>query len=406
MPQQQRRPLVDIVIPVHSLTRPLARAVDSAVAAALPLGRERFVITVVAHHLSPEQVGGMLSEAQREQVEIIGCPDEGITAGVPRTTALERTTATYISFMDSDDTLDPGAVSRWVGVAERHGSDLVIPGLFHTNGMTDITPLTRPGRGRNLDAVADRLVYRGSVFGLARVATVRRLGARFDRTTPTAEDLAYSMKLYVLANRIDYAAGFPTYVMRDDANDRVSRKALAVKSQMAAAVALSRQEWFAATDPALRAAYALKFIRINLFEAVEAHLRRGSWDRGEATAAAESLAVLVDHVPGAREQFSRADAEVVELLETMTTDLERLRRALAARRRYATPAALLTPHPEWMLARNAPLRIYTAAVIQVLRYRWHARRRPGPHRYRETAALSAPVQYTGDHAHTRRQVAP
>lgn len=391
------------MIPVHSLTRPLARAVDSALAAAAPLGRERFVIIVVAHHLSVEQVGGMLSDAQRAQVEIIDCPDEGSTAGVPRTTALERTTATYISFIDSDDTLDPGSVARWVEMAERYGSDLIIPALFHhAVDRTDVTPLTRPGRSKKLDPVADRLVYRGSVFGLNRVSAVRRIDARFDCVTATAEDLAFAVKLYAFAGRIDYAAGFPAYVVHDDPMDRVSRKPVSVRRQMEPAVNLCRKDWFTATDPAFRMAYALKFTRVNLFAVVENHLAAGTWSQEEARAATESLEVLFGSVPQGREQFSRADERVIKLLEAPSADPEQLRRALVARRRYATPAALLTPRLERLLAPNAPLRIYTAGVFQTLRYYWGVARRT---RVRG-AVYALSRQPARHHAQARREVSP
>lgn len=165
----------------------------------------------------------MLTQEQLDHVRIIEAPAEGATAAAPRTAGLEHTNAKYICFLDSDDSYQPGAVGRWVKIAEKRHSDMVIPWLKHSNGRTDITPVIRPGRTSNLDPIADRLVYRASVFGLQRVETVRRLGAEFDFGTSTGEDQAFVMRLYAGAARIDYAPGEPTYVMHADATDRVSQ---------------------------------------------------------------------------------------------------------------------------------------------------------------------------------------
>ena len=122
-------PLVDIVIPVHSTARPLERAVRSALRASEGAGPGQCRVLVVAHHLREQEVLAMLPEPLRAAVTVIECEDRGSTAAVPRNEALRRSTARYISFLDSDDTLDPGAVTRWLGIAERRGSDLVIEAI-------------------------------------------------------------------------------------------------------------------------------------------------------------------------------------------------------------------------------------------------------------------------------------
>lgn len=374
MQQSSVRSLVDVVIPVHSLSRPLGRAVDSAREGVQPLSAGEYVITVVAHHLSTDQVRGMLTQEQLDHVRIIEAPAEGTTAAAPRTAGLEHTDAKYICFLDSDDSYQPGAVSRWVKIAEKRHSDMVIPWLKHSNGRTDITPVIRPGRTSNLDPIADRLVYRASVFGLQRVETVRRLGAEFDFGTSTGEDQAFVMRLYAGAARIDYAPGEPTYVMHADATDRVSQTPSPVRAQLEPSVRILDKPWFEGAALELRRAFVVKVVRINVFEAVSAHLKVGSWSQDEAQGTRDGLSRLLGAVPGARGDFSKADLHVIDLLLSEAPDEGQLKAALDARRRFASPGAILTAKPAHVLGRDAPIRFMAAAAAQTARDRIAKRR--------------------------------
>ncbi|WP_431814230.1 glycosyltransferase [Kocuria sp. cx-455] len=367
-------PVVDVVIPVHSPDRPLGRAVDSAIAATRGMRPADCGILVVAHHLSARQVESMLSDEQLARVTIIECSDPGTTPAGPRNTALERTTAAFISFLDSDDTLDPGAVDRWLSIAQTRGSDWVLPFQHHSDGRADMTPITRPWRSSNLSAVADRLFYRSSAFGLIRVATARAAGARFDTGVITAEEQAFILRLHTHARRIDYARGIPGLLVHADATDRVSRVPIPVLDQARPALRLSEAQWFAQAPPALQAGFYLKFIRVNIFPSIELHVKNGSWDRSQAQSTYDSIQSLLRAAPLSKNQLSRADSHVIELLSNPETEPARLAQALAARRRFASPAALATPRLSWLLARNAPLRISAAGAIQILRHKWGRRR--------------------------------
>ncbi|MBX7556782.1 hypothetical protein K1Y78_55195, partial [Streptomyces sp. tea 10] len=65
MVEHPQPPLVDIVIPVHSTSRPLQRAVSSALRAAPGAAPGQCRVTAVAHQLTAEQVHSMLSVEQR-----------------------------------------------------------------------------------------------------------------------------------------------------------------------------------------------------------------------------------------------------------------------------------------------------------------------------------------------------
>lgn len=368
MSELRVRPVVDIVIPVHSPSRPLHRAVDSAVAATRGMDPGEWVVTVVAHHLSARQVATMLSSEQQANVNVIECSDHGTTPAGPRNTALEQTEAQYISFLDSDDTLDPGAVTRWLATARKFGSDWVLPCQHHTGGRADMTPITRPWRSRNLSAVKDRLYYRSSAFGLIRVTAARSVGARFDTEVATAEEQAFILRLHSGVSRIDYARGLPGLLVHSDATDRVSTAPIPVREQAMPALRLSEAAWFRDLPEALRAGFFLKFLRVNVFASIELHLQAGTWDSAQARSSYDAIQSLLEAAPSARHQLSRADARVIELLREPHTDPARLAAALKARRRFVSFSGLVTPRPQWLLARNSPLRLFAAAAVQVLRF--------------------------------------
>lgn len=356
-------PLVEIVIPVHSLARPLSRAVASALLAGPGAGPGQCRVTVVAHHLSVEQARGMLTEDQRAAVSVIECEDRGTTAAVPRNEALRRCTARYIAFLDSDDTLDPGSVTRWLGIGERRGSDLVIPFQHHDPGRVDITPITRPFRSARLDPVKDRLGYRSTAFGLVRMAAVHRSGATFDEAVRTGEDQSFVMALYTGCSRIDYAPGLPGYLVHGDADVRVSQQLLPLREEVAAAVDLTAHAWFAKTP-----GHILKYIRVNFFPAVHGLAAGGVWDTEHAAEARAVTGELLAHAPHVADRLSRLDRRVLDLLQRPVAGAE-VEAALAARRRFATPGALLTTDPRWLLDRQSPLRVIGASGVQTIRYK-------------------------------------
>ncbi|MBX7557656.1 glycosyltransferase, partial [Streptomyces sp. tea 10] len=295
--------------------------------------------------------------------------DRGSTAAVPRNEALRRTSARYISFLDSDDTLDPGAVTRWLRIAERRGSDLVMPFQHHENPRVDITPLVRPLRRSDLEPVKDRLGYRSTAFGLIRMSAVRRTGARFDESARTGEDQSFVMALYAGARRIDLAPGLPGVLMHADGTDRVSRQLLPIRETVAAALDLGREPWFAGVPDELKRSYILKYIRVNFFPALEHAVRSGTWDANYARSANAVFGELTQYAPHVTDQLSRADLRVARLLSPGTGEQELLT-ALAERRRFATPDALLTERWTRVLGRQAPLRVIAASAVQMLRYRW------------------------------------
>ncbi|MEX5306806.1 glycosyltransferase family 2 protein [Kocuria sp. CPCC 205258] len=355
-------PLIDVIIPVHSTRRPVGRAVASVVAGGLPVGAEgRVRITVVCHNIEPGAVLADVAVEHRDLVTVLECEDGRSSAAGPRNLALAATDARYVSFLDSDDTLDPGALARWLTLAEAHGSAAVVPWLTRSGGGHVRTPVTRPRRTRDLDVLRDRVLYRTSAFGLVRTETARALGLAFDGEHVTAEDQEFALRLYVDGGRIDYARGRPGYIVWSDAGDRVTAQPRPLEREMAAFVDLAASEWFRGLPLPLRRSFVVKVLRVHLFGHVGD--RAGRWTTEDADGAARAARALLDSAPGAEEAVARADRDLLDLLLAGTTDAERIGGAAAARRRFGRPATLFPRRLSRTLHRDGSLRFMAGSLL-------------------------------------------
>lgn len=358
------RPLVDVILPVHSTDRPLNRAVASVVDGGLPLDGEGGVrITVVCHNIEPDLVLPTLRPQFREMVTVLALQDNGRTPGEPRNFALDHVTAEYVCFLDSDDTLDPGALARWVGIARKGDAAVVLARLTHSDGRLVRTPVTRPGRTKNLDALADRLVYRTHLFGLIRADAIERLGLRFPEGFVAGEDQSFSLPLYSDAGRVDYARGFPGYVLHDDATDRITSVFSPLAEELKPFLIFGSSAWLRSRPMTVRRSYAVKVLRVQLFGEVTRRTRTGSWTAADAEAAQHSLRQLLADAPGAERAMSRADRELMDVLEKAGTDLAEVSRAAEGRRRFGAPATLVPRDLTMLLHRDSPLRFMMAAAL-------------------------------------------
>ena len=103
---------VEVIVPVHDRGRPLARAVASVAESGLRWG-DQVVVTVVAHNLPVDAAEDMLASVPSDAlVTVLACDDGLPSPAGPRTLALERSRARYVSFLDSDDWLEPGALAH------------------------------------------------------------------------------------------------------------------------------------------------------------------------------------------------------------------------------------------------------------------------------------------------------
>ena len=347
-------PEVDVVIAVHDPRRDVARSVGSVLTSS---GVAR--VLVVCHNTPVDGIAarlGPLADDRRVQLESL---DDGIASPAgPFNRGLELAAARFTAIMGSDDELGDRAVDAWLHAGERHESQVVIPALRYAGGRRVPTPPTRLGRVGHLDGVRDRLAYRTAPLGL--VARERFGAMRFTPGVATGEDLAYSTRLWFSGAPISRVRTGGEYLIHDDA-ERVTFTRRPLADELAAVTALAVDEWVGALPPNARSALAVKLWRISIFGAV--HHRVGAWLPGDRDALAEVSAMVERLAPRAVDVLSRADRALVSAIDDPGVADEVVDVRSAARRRFATPSAILPAKLGRIAAREGPPRFAAATWL-------------------------------------------
>ncbi len=355
---------VEVIVPVHDLRRPIARTVQSLLAGGL--GPEHVRITVVAHNLRSTALCSALTAAGLGDVATVReCLDGERSPAGPRAVGLAHANARFVSFVDSDDTLEPGALAAWLALAERDRLDAVIALERHASGGLVRNPLVRPWPRRTVHGVRDRLVYRTALRGLFSLDAVHAEQLAFTQGGTNGSDQPFTLKLWHSGRRIGLASRRPAYVLGDDAPTRVTQTVQPLATELAAPRALLDEPWFSRLSAAARTHAVTKIVRIHLLPQLAARLETEGADEALATAR-ELLDRAAPVAPDYRRSLSRIDARIVAVL-TSSVDVEALRPLLAVRRTFTHPRALLTPRLLDSLRRDAPLRLAAASVLLSLR---------------------------------------
>jgi len=357
------KPAVDMVIAVHSASRPIDRAVSSIARAGLPLnGRDGVRVNVVCHNIGEAIIRERIQEPLRGQVRYLTCNDGISSPAGPFNVGLTGATAPYVSIMGSDDTLEPGALAQWLAVAQRHDSAAVLAPERHANGGKVRTPPVRVGRSRRLDPIRDRLSYRTAPLGLVRTAEIQRLGLHFTEGYKSGEDQDFSARLYFGGGRIDYARGAGHYLVGADATDRVTSDVRPIREDFAFATDLVTSSWFAALPESARSAIVTKLIRVHIF-GVASSRDEVSWPPGERRALAETARELIDAAPRATSPLSIADVRLLTaIMDPAATNAQLLRLAVL-RKKFGAPSTLVASNLWSQFSAEAPLRFMAASAL-------------------------------------------
>ncbi|MEI5585042.1 MULTISPECIES: glycosyltransferase [unclassified Agromyces] len=351
------RPLdVDVVIAVHDPDRAIDRAVRSALAS-----RAALRVTVVCHGLAAAEVADRLGPLARDpRVRLIEHHDGIPSPTGPFNAGLDAATARFTSIMGSDDELEPGAIDAWLQVADHDGAEVVIAPLRHAGGARIPTPPARPLRARGLHVVADRLHYRSAPLGL--VSRARFGAARMMAGVRVGEDLDYSGRLWSSGARISLARRSPAYLVHDDAPTRVTFTPRPVADELAYLPRLLEAPWLVGSPLGERTAWAAKMWRINVFGALY-YRSDHAWSRGDRHALAGLAHDLAAFAPDALERLSRLDRDLVDAAADESVPDDELNRRARARRRFASPGAVLTRRLRFTWAREAPIRYMLATLL-------------------------------------------
>ncbi|WP_091034001.1 glycosyltransferase family A protein [Microbacterium oxydans] len=354
---------VDVLVPVHSASRPVRRLAQSV----LEHTNVPVRLLVVAHNIEEHRIRAALGPyAEDARVEVVGFRDGIPSPAGPMNFALDRVRAPWFTKIDSDDRLSPGALDGWVRRAEERGADAVLPAmLIPAVGEGFPTPPRRPGRVV-LDPVRDRLSYRTSTMGLFSAAL--REHARPVEGLETGEDIAPSIRLWFGARTVVAAADGDAYLVGDDAVDRVTESARTLATELAFAPLLVAEDTWGGLGEMARAAVTRKLIRVHVLGA----LGRRELDATAVSDAASALETLLRSAPSALSSLSRLDGELIDRLRA-NAPVEDVATLVERRRRYAQPRAMLTPSLHRTLDRDAPLRFLSASLLAQRRARRAAR---------------------------------
>src|SRR5699024_3905530 len=106
---------VDVVIAVHTPSRPIARAVRSV----LDHNAGGVHLIVVCHNIAAEEIRAEVDPEHREQITWLEHHDGKHHPAGPFNAGIRTATGDYIAIMGSDDVLQPGAISSWYWLARR-----------------------------------------------------------------------------------------------------------------------------------------------------------------------------------------------------------------------------------------------------------------------------------------------
>ena len=332
------------MIAVHDTSRPIRRAVSSAVD---PAGRVR--VTVVCHGIPAASIIAQLEELPG--VRILEFSDGIRSPAGPFNFGLTQATAPYVAVMGSDDFLEPGAMGAWIAAVQRSGADVALARLRHQDGAVLHNPLPRWRRARNLDPVKDRLFYRTAPLGLLKRVTLQSLDLRFDSGLLTGEDLGFSVRLWTSGVKIDLLRDAGCYVIGGDSAERVSTGTLSLTERFRAVHGLLERGWVRSLTSAQRRALAIKLVRINVLGAVRATAQH--LEQAEIAELRETVRAVLALQPGALDPLARADREVLAAVCTPEATPASLAAAVRRRQHASRRAVILPRNPLRLIDRES-----------------------------------------------------
>lgn len=350
--------IVDVVIPVHSATRPLRRAAASVLDhTAAPVA-----VIVVAHNIAGDTVRTMLEDlVDDDRVRVIELQDGIHSPAGPLNTGLDAATAPYVAVMGSDDEFAPGAVDSWLALARRTGAAMVIARVFRVGQGNVAYPPVRPRRTRRLDPVKDRLSYRSAPLGLIER---ERLGdLRFTENLRSGEDLPYTVHAWFSGHPLAYDVYGPAYLEHPDATDRVSFAGRTVDEDFAFLAHVIDTQWFRSLSRRERTAVGVKILRTQVFDAVANRARIGRWDDDDRTSLQTIVSRILAVAPHAERLISRVDRALLDAALANDSDPGTILHLIERRWHYRSFNALVPRNPFLVFHRQAPFRTLYAGFF-------------------------------------------
>jgi len=350
-------PLVDVVIPVHSETRPISRAVASI----LNHTQADVRVNVVAHNIEESIIAKNLGTFQKDaRVRLLHLVDGIPSPAGPMNFGLDHCTADFISVMGSDDEFEPGAIDSWLAMQRQGAADFVISQIRNAGGGLVPSPPARPRRRFRLDAVKDRLSYRSAPLGLLSRTAFPDL--RFAENLASGEDLPYVTQLWFTGKNIAFDRTGPAYLVHADAVDRVTAAPRPIVEDFAFFDLIVDAEWARGFSTRQRVAIGVKMLRGHVFDAIVNRAKTGM-SASERDALWEIATRISAWSPGSEKYLSVLDLKVFEGIRDNTVTVERLMELISKRWNYRSLDVIVTRNPFRMFHRQAPLRTYIGGYL-------------------------------------------
>ena len=353
-------PVVDIIVPVHDDRRAVARAVSSVVQSSTTT---TVIVTVVCHNIAEDRIARALGPDLVNRIRLVSLQDGIPSPAGPKNFAFAETSGDFVVFLDSDDTLESGAIDYWVDMAERDELAAVIAAERFATGATIRTPPTRAGRTVNLHPIRDRLTYRTAPLGLLRRSVLEQLDALFTPGLATGEDQALTSRLWFSGRRIGFARRGPAYLVGDDADVRVTGVARSAGDEFRAIDELIRGDWFAAQPGDVRRTIITRIVRVHIFGGALARGSADLWSDPDRVWFSSALVRLGLAAPGYERVLSVADRRFVDALVAGGATADEVVALGRARRRFGSPATIVTRDIRGLLAIDGPLRFMIASAL-------------------------------------------
>lgn len=340
----------EIIIGVHSSTRPVERAVSSVLA-----NRRAVQVTVIAHNLARDivlsRLGGL---AEDDRVRVLSLDDGVRSPANAFNFGLDNARGDFVGLLGSDDELAPGALDAWLALAERRGADVVIAPIRRVESGAVPSPRVRRRRTFDLSGDRDRLFERTAPLGLWR--RVRFADLRFTEGLPRGVDQAFGLHLWFSGAGVAFDPSSPPYLEHDDQKDRVTKVAGPAADDLAYLDAIEADPVFALMTPAAKRAVAAKIIRVHVIGSISTHITADGILPADRQTFERVWNRLRGWAPGVDHILAIRDLRVLREATRAGATESSVRRALGDRTRYVAFDVVMTSHPLWVLHRHAPLR--------------------------------------------------
>jgi len=311
------QPLIEVVIPVHTLDRPIARAVASVIDEA---DANDVRALVVAHGIAGDDVRALLAELPGDQVQVLEFADGVRSASGPANFGLAHATGEYVMRMDSDDWLEPGFARAYIAYLRKHPStDVLIPPMRTSGGQYLPVALPSWARSRDLRVTNDRLLYRTQPFALVNRELLMSAGFLYREGMATGEDLALGIWVWTHGQHIAMDRNLPAYVYTTDGVDRLTAQKYTFREMTDPLYDLLAMPWVSGLSRAIKRSLAIKYVRVAVLPTLRGLDASSAWASEDVARVRELVATLQSLSPGFTSRMSRDEARAIAQLAAVAS---------------------------------------------------------------------------------------